>query len=149
MVLGLMVYLYHICTSITPFFYPFHDWIRLHLRTLLHLWEPSRPADRKWHRCQCRPLYQAIPGKRSGPWVFRGFFMGDGILASYVGIITDQYKDPYQSTSRMESKNMFSGSIGKVKGSIENSSVWGGGNQLLMLWMVIPPLMTGILIVHI
>ena len=32
--------------------------------------------------------------KKRLPWLFRGFFGGE-ILPSYVGIIINQYKDPY------------------------------------------------------
>ena len=40
------------------------------------------------------------------PWLFRGF-VGDEILPSYVGIIINDQKDPYETTSVMESEAVF------------------------------------------
>ena len=41
--------------------------------------------------------------KRPG-WLFD---IGDEILPNYMGIIISQYKDPYETTSTMESKRFF------------------------------------------
>jgi len=41
-----------------------------------------------------------------GPWwLFRGF-VGDDILPSYVGLIVNPGKDPYLTTSTMESRRV-------------------------------------------
>lgn len=79
-------------------------------------------------------INQIEQGKVRAPGCFV-FFFGDGILASYVGIATDQYKDPYQSTSRMESKSIFcraqlARSRAALKtplcqGAVINSLCWG------------------------
>ena len=43
---------------------------------------------------------------KKGHWLFRGF-VGDEKLPSYIGIIVNHCKDPYQPTSRMESRRVF------------------------------------------
>ena len=40
-------------------------------------------------------------GNEKNPWLLRGY-IGDEILPSYIGIMINHYKDPYETTSRME-----------------------------------------------
>ena len=44
--------------------------------------------------------------KKGLPWLV-GLFFGDEKLASYIGIIINYYKDPYSTTSIMESRRVF------------------------------------------
>ncbi len=44
--------------------------------------------------------------KKGLPWLV-GLFLGDEKLPSYIGIIINHYKDPYSTTSIMESRRVF------------------------------------------
>ena len=89
-------------------------------------------TNAQWFHCSWSILLKRVNIRVRG---FHLVFMGDGILASYVGIITDQYKDPYQFTSRMESKSIFcraqlARSRAALKtplchGAVINSLCWG------------------------
>ena len=48
-----------------------------------------------------------------GPLLFR-VYVGDDILPSYVGIIINNYKDPYETTSIMESDKVFFGGSDQI-----------------------------------